>query len=144
MEQQIPMALQVALYAASVAIIVLTTILIVVLLQIRKQVERVVRTVEDLKSELDPLVLETRAVMEKLRDLSERVHERWMEVERAMESARTWSHRVNRLVEGIGSMVLPSVLVASLNIQLLRKGLGAFVRALFTPKQQHQQKVRAS
>ena len=31
MEQQLPMALQVALYAASVAIIVLTTFLIVVL-----------------------------------------------------------------------------------------------------------------
>ena len=144
MEQQIPMALQVALYAGSIAIIVLTTILIVVLLQIRKQVERVVRTVEDLKSELDPLVQETRAVMERLRDLSGRVQEQWMEVERVMESARAWSHRVNRLLEGIGFLVLPTVLVASLNVQLLRKGLGTFVRALFTPKQQHQQKVRAS
>ena len=144
MEQQIPMALQVALYAGSIAIIVLTTILIVVLLQIRQQVERVVRTVEELKSELGPLVQETRVVMERLRDLSGRVQDQWMEVERVMESARTWSHRVNRLMEGIGFLVLPAVLVASLNVQLLRKGLGTFVRALFTPKQQHQQKVRAS
>ena len=144
MEQQIPMALQVALYTASIAMIVLTTFLIVVLLQIRQQVERVVRTVEELKSELSPLVQETRVVMERLRDLSGRVQEQWMEVERVMESARTWSHRVNRLVEGISFLVLPAVLGASLNVQLLRKGLGTFVRALFTPKQQHQQKVRAS
>ena len=144
MEQQIPMALQVALYTASIAIVVLTTFLIVVLLQIRQQVERVVRTVEELKSELDPLVQETRVVMEGLRNLSGRVQEQWMEVEHVMESARTWSHRVNRLVEGISFLVLPAVLVASLNVQLLRKGLGTFVRALFTPKQQHQQKVRAS
>jgi uncharacterized protein YoxC len=143
MEQQIPMALQVALYAASIAIIVLTTILIVVLLQFRKQVERVARTVEELKSELNPLVQETRVVMERLRDLSGRVHERWMEVERVMESARTWSQRVNHLVEGIGSVVLPSVVAASLNVLFLRKGLETFARALLTPKQQHQQKVRA-
>jgi len=144
MEQQLPMALQVALYAASVAIIVLTTVLIVVLLQFRKQVERVVRNVEQLKSELNPLVQETRAVMEKLRDLSGRVHEQWMEVERVMESARTWSQRANHLIGGIGSIVLPSVLAASLNVQLLRRGLKTFLWALLTPKQQHQQKVRTS
>jgi len=144
MEQQLPMALQIALYAGSVAIIVLTAFLIVVLLQFRKQVERVVRTVEEVKSELHPLVQETRVVMEKLRDLSGRMNERWMEVEQVIESARTWSQRVNHLVEGIGSVVLPSVVAASLNVLFLRKGLETFVRALLTPKQQHQQKVRAS
>jgi hypothetical protein len=82
--------------------------------------------------------------MEKLRVLSGRVNERWMEVEQVMESARTWSRRVNHLVEGIGSVVLPSVVAASLNVLFLRKGLETFVRALLTPKQQHQQKVRAS
>jgi uncharacterized protein YoxC len=144
MEQQLPMALQVALYTGSVAIVVLGTALIALLLQFRRQIERVVRAVEELKAEVNPLVRETRVVMEGLRDLSGRIEERWMEVERVMDTAKTWSQRVNHLVAGIGSMVQLPILAASLNVTLLRKGLETFVRAFFNARPQYQQKARES
>ena len=144
MEQQLPMALQVALYAGSVAIVVLATVLIALLLQVRRQIERVVRAVEDLKAEVNPLVQEARVIMEGLRRLSGRVQGRWMEVENAMDTAKTWSKRVNHLVAGVGSMVQLPILAASLNVTFLRKGLETFVRVLFNPKPQSQQKARES
>ena len=144
MEQQLPMALQVALYTGSVATVVLATVLIALLFQFRRQIERVVRAVEELKAEVNPLVRETRVVMEGLRDLSGRMQERWMEMERVMDTAKTWSKRVNHLVAGIGSMVQLPILAASLNVTLLRKGLETFVRVLFNPKPQYQQKARES
>jgi len=142
MEQQLPMSLQVALYAGSVAMVVLATVLIALLFQFRRQIERVVRAVEELQAEVNPLVQEARIVMEGLRDLSGRVQGRWMEVERAMDTAKTWSQRVNHLVAGIGSMVQLPILAASLNVTFLRKGLETFVRVLFNPKSQYQQKAR--
>jgi len=144
MEQQLPTALQAALYVGSVAIIVLVTVLIVLLLQFRRQIERIVRAVEDLKSEVTPLAQETRVVVENLRELSGRVQEQWKEVEKIIDTARIWSQRANHLVEGIGSVVEPPIFAASRNIQILRAGLATFVRALSNRKQQHQQKARES
>jgi uncharacterized protein DUF948 len=144
MEQQIPTALQAALYAGSVAIIALVAVLTVLLLQFRSQMERVVRAVEELKAEVSPLVQETRDVVERLRDLSWRVHGRWMEVEGIIDTARIWSQRASHLADGIGSLMEPPILVASRNIQILRKGLETFVRAFLNRKQEHQQKARES
>jgi uncharacterized protein YoxC len=145
MEQQLPTALQAALYVGSVAIIVLVAVLVVLLLQFRRQIERVVRAVEDLKAEVNPLAQETRVVVERLRDLSGRVQRRWMEVEGIIDRARTWSQRAYHLVEGIGSVVEPPILAASRNIHILRKGMETFVGALLlNRKQQYQQKARES
>jgi uncharacterized protein YoxC len=105
MEQQIPMALQAALYAGSVAIVVMVAFLIVLLLQFRRQIERVVRAVDELKVEVIPLAKETRIVVGTLRDLSEQVQERWLEVKGILDMARSWSQRASHLVEGIGCVV---------------------------------------
>ncbi len=142
MEQQLPTALQAALYVGSVAIIVLVAVLTVLLLQFRRQIERVVRAVEEFKAEVNPLAQETRVVVERLRDLSGRVQGRWMEMERIIDTVRTWSQRANHLVEGIGSVVEPPIFAASRNIHILRKGLETFVRALSNRRRQHQEKAR--
>ena len=144
MDQQLPTALQAALYAGSAAIIALVAVLTVVLFQVRRQIERVVQAVEELKAEVNPLVQETRVVVEQLRDLSWRVQGQWMEVERIVDTARSWSRRVNRLVAGVGSVVELRILAESFNLRALGKGLGTFVRALSNRKYNHQQKVRES
>ena len=138
MELQLPTTLQAALYAGSIAIIVLVAVLTVLLLQFRRQIERVVRAVEVLKAEVTPLAQETRVVVERLRELSGRVQGQWVEVERIIDTARTWSQRANHLVEGIGSVVEPPILGASRKIHIFRKGLETFVRAFSNRKQQHQ------
>jgi len=116
----------------------LVAVLIVLLLQFRRQIERVVRAVEVLKAEVTPLAQETRVVVERLRELSGRVQGQWVEVERIIDTARTWSQRANHLVEGIGSVVEPPILGASRKIHIFRKGLETFVRAFSNRKQQHQ------
>jgi uncharacterized protein DUF948 len=144
MEQQLPTALQTALYVGSFAIVALTSVLIVLLLQLGRQIERFVRTVEELKAELGPLARETRVVVEGLRELSGRVQGQWMEVERIIDTARTWSERANHLVEEIGSVVEPPIFAMSRKIQIFRKGLETFVRALSQRNQTHQRKARVS
>ena len=144
MEQQIPTALQAALYLGSAATILLAAALIVLHLQFRGQMERVVRAVEEFKAEVSPLVQETRVVLEKLRVLSGQVERQWSEVEGIIDTARSWSQRANRLVEAIGSVVEPPILGLSRKIFILWKGLETFVRAFSNRKQPHQQKARES
>lgn len=78
------------------------------LLQARKQLERLVGAIEELKDEVKPLAQETRVVVERLRDLSGRAQEQWMEVEGIIDTARLWSERANHLVEEIGAWNRPS------------------------------------
>ena len=145
MEQQFPIALQALLYVGSVAIIVLAAVRIVLMYQFRSQVERVVRAVEELKAEVNPLAREMRVMVEGFRELSAGVQEQWSEVERIVDTARSWSERANHLVQEVGSMVESPLLAASRNVRTLRNGFGAFVRALFDRHQNDgQQKARAS
>ena len=113
MEQQFPMALQAFLYLGSIAIIVLAAVRIVLLFQFRSQVERVVRAVEELKAEVNPLAREMRVMVDGLSKLSAGVQGQWAEVEKMVGTARSWSQRANHLVEEFGSMVEPPVLAAA-------------------------------
>lgn len=140
MEQQLPTALQATLYAGSIAFIALVAVLIAILLQLRRQIERVVRAVEDVQAQVRPLAQETRVVVENLRDLSARVHRQWVEVERIVETARSWWH----VVEGIGSVMATPVVAARRNIHIFRIGLEAFVRAFTNRTQPCPQKARVS
>ena len=131
MELQLPMALQAALYVASGAIILMAAVLTVLLLRLRGQIERVVRVVEELKAEVNPLVQETRVVVETLRELTG-------QVENITHTARSWSRRANHLVEEIGSVVEPPVFAVSRKMHVLRKGLETFVRVLVNGTQHYQ------
>jgi uncharacterized protein YoxC len=142
MDQQLSIALQVVLYVAAVAIIVLAAVLIVLLLQLRSRVERVARVVERLEAELSPLARETRVVVEGLGDLSRRVQGQWTEVERIIDTARSWSQRANHLVDEVGSVVEPPIFTASRNFRILRRGLETFVKVLFNGKRDDQQEER--
>lgn len=145
MEQQLPIALQVFLYAGSMAIIALSAMLVVILIQLRGHLERMVRSVEELKGDIGPLAREARVMVEGIRLLSSRVEGQWGHVENMVGRARAWSERANHLVEEVGSMVEPPLLSASRNVRMFRSGLWAFLRALSgRPQNGAHQKARAS
>lgn len=144
MEQQLPVALQVVLYMASLAIVVSVLVLVSVLFRSRRQLERLVSAVEELKAEMKPLAQETRVVVKRLHDLSGRAQEQWTEVEGIIGTARHWSERANHLMEEIGGAVEPPIFAATHGIRLLGRGLETFVHVLLNGNQLHEQKARQS
>lgn len=110
MAEQIPMALQVALYAASCAIIVLAAVLAHVLLRLKSQLDRTVKAVEHLEAELTPLARETRVVVDRMSD---------------------FSGRVERVVDIAGGLLLPPVRAFNRTAQILRAGATTFLQALW-------------
>ncbi len=75
MEQQLPIALQVAVYAASGSIVLIAAVVVYIGLRVGKQLDRVVTAVERVEAELIPLAREARVVVERLHAFSERTAE---------------------------------------------------------------------
>lgn len=144
MNGQLPGALQAVLYVGTIAIIVLSAVLVVLLLQFRGQIERVVRAVEELKTDVNPLARETRLMVEGFRELSGRVQGQWTEVERIVDTARSWSRRANHLVDEVGSVIEPPVFATSRNFRILRSGLETFMKALSGRNHEEPQQARES
>ena len=115
MTQQFPIALQVALYAASCAIIVLVAVFAHVLLRLKGQLDRTVTAVEHLEAELTPLAREARVVVDRLSDLS---------------------GRVERVAGIAGGLLLPPVKAFNRTAQLLQTGATTFLRALWNGRQE--------
>jgi hypothetical protein len=115
MEQQFPVALQVALYCASGALVVLAAVIVRAMLRFEKQCDRIVSAVERVEAELTPLARETRVAVDRLSDLSG--------------SALS-------AVEVAGDLLLPPVRAFNRAAQLLRTGTTVFLRALWTRRPQ--------
>jgi hypothetical protein len=110
MGQQLPIALQVALYAASGAILVLVAVLVPAVLRLKKQLDRTVTAVEHLEAELTPLAHETRVVVDQLGDLA---------------------GGVQRVVGAAGGLLLPPVRAFNRTAQLVQTGATTFLQALW-------------
>jgi uncharacterized protein YoxC len=72
MEQQMSIALQVALIAGSGALVVMAVVVVLAWMSVKKQLDRVVMAVEHVEAEFIPLARETRVVVDRLRVFSER------------------------------------------------------------------------
>lgn len=110
MEQQFPLALQVALYTASGSAILFAAIVTRVLWRFGKQLDRVVTAVEHFEAEITPLARETRAVVDQLHDLSE---------------------GAQRVAGIAGDLVLSPVATIHRTVAVLRTGTTAFLRAFW-------------
>ncbi len=132
-------ALQIALFLASVAIVVMVAFLIPIFLKLRKHCETAARQLEELKADVKLLVNESRMMIEDVHDLSSRAHKQLDEVEKVLRTVGAWSERADRIVHEIGAVVEPPILTAARNIHIFRKGLAMFLDRFFhrnhTPKE---------
>lgn len=123
MEPTFPLALQVALYVASLAIVVWTVVIIGVLYRLLSKLERIVEAVEQLNLEMKPLAQETRDAVRSVHDLSER--------------ANHWAGEVGDAVE-------PPLFAATRSLRMLRSGVETFMRVLLDRSQRQHEKARQS
>jgi len=121
MEHQLPIALQVALYAASIAIVVLAVVLLSSLLRFKRQLERVVTAMESFETEILPLARESRLAIQRLRDLSDKTQD---------------------MVGAAGDLLLPPVRAINRTSRLVQTVAATFVQALWNGRPDSQQNER--
>jgi uncharacterized protein YoxC len=134
---QMSAVLQVALLLASVAIVVFVAFCLPAVLQLRKHAARITQTLEELKAEVSVLVKDSRTVLRSVSELSTRAHQQCDNVEQVIHSVRSWTERVDRVVEEVGSVLEPPILTAARNAQIFRKGVAKFFES-FLKRNHHQ------
>jgi hypothetical protein len=115
-------ALQIALMVAAAAFVALVACLIPVVLRAQRQLDRLVLTVEQVKSDLDVLVDESRELMRNVNSLVERAEGPLQDVEHMV--------RAERVVSAVGAVIEPPVFALARNAGLFRIGAATLLRIL--------------
>ena len=110
MELEIPLALQIALYAAAIGLVVLAVVVVFFVVRVQKQIERVVNAVDAFENEIVPLARESRVAVARVRELSDRIH---------------------RAVEVVGDLVLPPMMAVNTTSRVVQTAAATFVRSLW-------------
>ena len=140
-------ALQIAVFLASVAIVIFVAFCIPAVLQLRQQAARMAQTLAELKAEVSLLVQDSRKVLHNVNELSTRAHQQVDDVQRVVETVRAWTGRVGRVVEEVGMVLEPPILTAARNAQIFRKGIAKFLETFLNrnhhqPQKSEEQHVR--
>lgn len=128
---EISVALQVALFCASVSVIVLAACLIPIAFRTRRNSEQVLRIIEELKSNTQFLVQDGRELVRSLNDLCRGANRQMDEMGQIVHTAQQWAMRADRIVEEVGSAIEPPVFSFARNMNLLRLGATTFLQTLF-------------
>jgi uncharacterized protein YoxC len=135
---QMSIALQVALFLASVAIICLAVCIIAFGLEARRQLKELALAAQETKADVEILVQHSHELIRDVTDISKRVSQQLDEVEMVVRTVRQWTERVDRLVDEVGSAIEPPVFSAVRNLNAFRKGAAAFLQTLFHFNQHNQ------
>lgn len=128
---EMSVALQIALFFASLSVIVLVACVIPIAFRTRRNSEQLLRTFEELKSNTQTLAQDSHELVRNLNDLCRRANQQMDEVGQILRTAQQWTQRANRLVEEVGAAVEPPVFALARNMNLLRTGATTFLRTLF-------------
>jgi uncharacterized protein YoxC len=123
-------ALQVALFLASLAITVLVACLVPMAFLMRSHLNRLVCTAEQSKSDMQALVHDSHELIRTITELSKRASQQLDEVDQVVATVREWTERADHFVNEVGSVVEPPVFTIVRNMNLLRTGVTGFVHAL--------------
>ncbi len=126
-----PPSLQWALFSASLAIIVLAACLIPLAILACRRLSGLARAGEEIKERLELLLQDSRELIQNVTVLSRRAQSQMDDVDIVMRTARAWTVRADRLVDGVGSVIEPPVFSLVSLSNLIRTGAGAFIQSLF-------------
>jgi uncharacterized protein YoxC len=126
------LALQVAVFFASLGVIVLAACLVPMAFLMRSHLDTLVRTAEQSKTDMQTLVRDSHELIRTVTELSQRASRQLDEVDLVIAAMREWTERANHFVNEVGSVVEPPVFTIVRNLNLLRTGVAGFLHALLS------------
>src|ERR1700722_7120958 len=123
-------ALQVALFLASLAIIVFVACTVPMVFIMRSHLNSLVCTAEQTKNDMQTLVRDSHELIRTITELSKRASGQLDEVDQVVATVREWTDRADHFLNEVGSAVEPPVFTIVKNMNLLRTGVTGFVHAL--------------
>ena len=122
------MALQIALFLASVSVVVLVAVLIPALLGLRKHLANVARELAELKTDAKLLVQDSRTMVQNVNKLTTQAQQQIDEVDQSLRVLRGWLDRADRLVHQAGDLIEGPIFTST----RILNGLGNLLQAWLT------------
>jgi uncharacterized protein YoxC len=116
-------AFQIALFPASVAVVAFVVFLIPVFSELCKHVAHAANQLDELKSDVKPLVPNSRTVAQNVDKLTSRAHQQLDAVDKMIRIVRAWSEPAGRIVEEVDDVVEAPILKVTRIIGIVHKGL---------------------
>jgi len=122
------MALQIALFLASVSVVVFVVVLIPALLGLRKQFANAARELAEMKTDVKLLVQDSRTMVENVNQLTTQAQQQINDVEQLLRVLRGWLDRADRLVHQAGDLIEGPIFAGA----RILNGLGTLFQAWLT------------
>lgn len=106
--------------------------LIIGLLYVKKQVDRVVRSADELRAIAEPLAQVLKITSQTIGGLTALAEEKWLAVEAAIETVRDYGRLANRMIERSATAVAAPVHAANRTAQILARGMQTFFQVLLS------------
>jgi uncharacterized protein YoxC len=123
-------ALQVAVFVACAALTILVACVLPIIFVTHSRLGHVLRSTEQLKAELDPLVGETRELVRGVHKVGNQVNQQLSEFHSVVHAIENWAERADSLIDEVGSALEPPVLTVARNVSIVRAGMDVFFRIL--------------
>ena len=121
-------ALQIALFLASVSIVVFVVLLIPVLLGLRRHLADAARELAELRTDVKVLVQDSRMTLQNVNKLTTQAQQQIDEVDQSLRVLRGWLDRADRLVHQAGDLIEGSIFTGA----RILDGLGTLLRPWLT------------
>ena len=121
-------ALQIALFLASVSVVVLVAVLIPALLGLRKHLADAARKLGELKTDAKLLVQDSRTMVQNVNKLTAQAQQQIDEVDQSLRVLRGWLDRADRLVHQAGDLIEGPIFTST----RILDGLGKLLEAWLT------------
>lgn len=122
------MALQIALFLASVSIVVLVWLLIPVFLVLRRLMTDVARELADLKADVKLFVQDARTLTQNVNKITDQAQQQMDQLDQLLRLFRSWADRANRLVYQAGDFIEGPIFTGTRILNGLGKLLQAWVQ----------------
>jgi len=121
-------ALQIALFLASVSIVVFVVLLIPVLLGLRRHLADAARELAELETDVKLLVQDSRTMVQNVNKLTKQAQQQIDEVDQSLRVLRGWLDRADRLVHQAGDLIEGPIFTGA----RILDGLGTLLRPWLT------------
>jgi uncharacterized protein YoxC len=137
---EMSLALQIALFLASLAIVALAVCVVPIAIQVGRSLQHLALATERLEASAQMLAEESRELVRSVSCISDRTNRYMEEMGKAIRVVEIWTERADQFVRQVGEAVEPPILSLVRGTNGLRAGASAFLRTLFHRQQQERPK----
>lgn len=133
------MALEIALFVASIAFIVMVICIIPLAFQAVRWLESLVVSAEQLKANVQVLLQDSRDLVKNVDILSKQAQVQMDDVTKVVHTIQKWTDRADWLANEVASVIEPPVLAFVNKTRLFHLGVSTFVQVLLRMHNKHNQ-----